>query len=188
MKSTQRHGKAAFSLIELMAVVAIIVILAALVTSGLGYVQDKQASSQAKVQMALLSKAIQDYKLDRGVYPPSADTPDGKVQSKELFKALFWDSDADGTGGTTDADQKVYLAELDPASSKQGWTSGTASDSTPILDPWGNEYRYRSAFGATTANINTENPDFDLWSAGKDGKSNPATPSDKVNRDDIKNP
>lgn len=189
MKSIQRQGRAAFTLIELMAVIAIIVILAALVVGGLAYVQDKQASSKAKVQMALLSKALQDYKLDRGGYPPSSNTKqDGEDQSKELFKALYW-------VGAQDPNQKIYLPQLDPASSKQGWTSGTASDSTGIFDPWGNEYRYRGTVsppdpitGEVKINDETENPDFDLWSAGKDGKTKPEDPSDKVNRDDIKNP
>ena len=199
MKTTQRRGAAAFTLIELMAVITIIVILAGLVVGGLGYVQDKQANSKAKIQMALLSKAIQDYQSDMGKYPPSEDSTDGLGQSDELFKALYWDSDDDGEGaavgtGAGDEDQKIYLGELNPATNKQGWTSGTASARTKIVDPWNNEYRYRSAFGRASANgtaaanASTENPDFDLWSAGKDGKSLPTTTSNKVNLDDIKNP
>lgn len=186
MKSNPRHGKAAFTLIELMAVIAIMVILAALVLGGLGFVRDKQASSQAKIQMALLSKAIQEFKHDHGFYPPSEDG-DGTNQSQELFKALYWE-------GAQDPEKKIYLPELDPATSKQGWTSAPASDGTIIVDPWGKEYRYRSAFGAPAAdgtvpaNEDTENPDFDLWSVGKDGETKPEDPSDKVNRDDIKNP
>ena len=80
------------------------------------------------------------------------------------------------------------MPELDPANNKVGWTSGKASATTKILDPWNNEYRYRSAVDANgKANTSTQNPDFDLWSVGKDGKTNPSSPTDKSNRDDIKN-
>jgi prepilin-type N-terminal cleavage/methylation domain-containing protein len=193
MQPTSRHGHAAFSLIEMMAVVTIIVILASLIVGGMGFVTDKQAKSKAQLQMALISKALEDYKLDTGSYPATGNSVKGEDNSKILFKALYWDSDNDGQGAAVgnaagDTEQKIYLAELDPVTNKQGWTSGTASLKTKIMDPWGKEYRYRTAFDTTgKANTNTQNPDFDLWSVGKDGDTNPATPKDKANRDDIKN-
>ena len=203
MKSNQRHGKSAFTLIELMAVITIIVILAGLVVGGLGYVTEKQAKSKATVQMALISKALEEFKLDMGYYPPTINksgnftAPAGTTTSVILFKYLYWDSDNDNAGaavGTTsgDLDQKSYLADLDPSSSKQGWTSGTASATTTIVDPWGNQFCYRSALGTAPANSaapvnsDTQNPDFDLWSMGKDGKTN-ASATHKDSRDDIKN-
>jgi general secretion pathway protein G len=198
MKSPQRSGKAAFTLIELMAVITIIVILASLVVTGMGFVNERQAKEKARVQIALISKALEEYKLDNGNYPATANSADGLGQSAELFKALYYDSDKDGEfagsgANRGDQDQKIYLPEFDPATNKQGWTSGTAAITTKILDPWGNEYRYRSAFAAPVGtaapapNSNTQNPDFDLWSAGKDGKSKPAAAGEKVNNDDIKN-
>lgn len=203
MKTSQRRGKAAFTLIELMAVITIIVILAGLVVGGLGFVNERQAKSKALVQMQLLSKALEEYKLDMGLYPPTANKTSnysatgGTTTSSILFKALYWDSDNDGTGARTnssagDQDQRIYLAELDPAVSKQGWTSGTAGAATIIVDPWGNEYCYRSAFAAATgttaaaANSGTQNPDFDLWSMGKNGKSN-SSQTHADNKDDLKN-
>ena len=72
MKITQRNGMAAFTLIELMAVITIIVILAGLVVGGLGFVSERQAKEKAKVQIALLSKALEEYKLDMGTYPGTA--------------------------------------------------------------------------------------------------------------------
>ncbi|GAA5123625.1 type II secretion system protein GspG [Luteolibacter yonseiensis] len=190
MKNRHRHGKAAFTLIELLAVITIIVILAAIVVGGMGYVTDRQASEKARIQIALISKALEDYKLDNGVYPPSDNTADGLNQSSKLFEALYYDAAKEGS--TPSGEFKIYLAELDPVNNKQGWTSGTGSPTTRILDPWGNEYRYRSAYGTATGgtaskNDNTQNPEFDLWSAGKDGRSRPAMPNSKENKDDIKN-
>jgi hypothetical protein len=42
--------------------------------------------------------------------------------------------------------------------------------------------------GTAPENTNTQNPDFDLWSMGKDGKSasNPAM-SQEDNKDDLRN-
>jgi prepilin-type N-terminal cleavage/methylation domain-containing protein len=198
MKANPRHGRAAFTLIELMAVITIIVILAGLVVGGMSFVTDRQKKEKAKVQMALLSKALEEYKLDFGTYPPTNDKAGdysdkkGTDTSSILFDALYFDSDKDSNGVGQDDDQKIYLPELDPAISKQGWTKGTASKNLPIIDPWGNEYCYRSAFGeppatgAAPANSGTQNPDFDLWSMGKDGKTN-SDPKHKDCYDDIKN-
>src|SRR5215217_5678177 len=92
MKITQRHGKPAFTLIELMAVITIIVILAGLVVGGLGFVTERQAKEKARVQIALLSKALESYKLDMGTYPVSANSSDGLNQSNKcLYQALFYE-------------------------------------------------------------------------------------------------
>jgi general secretion pathway protein G len=183
MKTNPRHGRAAFTLIELMAVITIIVILAGLVVGGMGFVNERQAKEKAKVQMALLSKALEEYKLDNGSYPATGNSADGSGQSAILFKALYFDGASDATKV-----KKIYLPELDPVNSKQGWTSGTATAGTTITDPWGNPYRYRTAIGSTgTANSNTQNPDFDLWSCGKDGLTNPSSTTDTKSKDDIRN-
>ncbi len=198
MKSNSRRGLPAFTLIELMAVITIIVILAALVVGGLSFVTDRQAKEKARVQIALLSKALEDYKADNGEYPPTPNkggtqfkATAGTSTSSILFDYLYFDSDQDGTGvgtaaGSGDKDQRIYLADLDPLTNKQGWTTGNAGNGTIVTDPWGNQYCYRSAKDKTgKENSATENPDFDLWSMGKDGKSRPADRSHAESADDI---
>lgn len=190
MKRPSRHLQAGFTLIELMAVITIIILLAGLVVGGMGFVSERQAKEKAKTQIALLSKALEEYKLDNGTYPPTTNKSgsfsgvNGTATSSIIFKALYFD-------GVQDSTKRIYLGELDPASSKQGWTSGTASAGTTIVDPWGNQYCYRTAVNANTTGSNTNadtmNPDFDLWSMGKDAASAPASPTDPKNRDDIRN-
>lgn len=215
MKTHTRRGRAAFTLIELMAVITIIVILAGIVVGGMGYVNEKQARGKASIQIALLSKALEEYKLDNGAYPPTANSsgpltsPGGTSTSADLYIALFYEgydyaeqnSPAVWTKNVGGIDfpkaTKIYIPELDPTNNKQGWvdpaTGTTLPATTPIKDPWGNEYCYRSAFdvppanGPAPANANTQNPDFDLWSMGKDGKSAPDSPADSTNKDDIRN-
>lgn len=201
MKPSRHHGNAGFTLIELMAVITIIVILAGLVVGGMGFVIERQAKEKAKIQIALLSKAIEEYKLDMGRYPGDLDdtAADGKNVSAQLYSDLFYEGfEYSNEPDPPDRWEKklgnvrvpkatrIYLPELDPTSSKQGWVAsvpaGPPPASTAILDPWGVEYRYRKGMDA-------QNPDFDLWSCGKDGKSNTSDPSMKSadNKDDIRN-
>jgi prepilin-type N-terminal cleavage/methylation domain-containing protein len=187
----QRPGKAAFTLIELMVVITIIVILAGLVVGGMEYANQRQASEKTKVQIALLSKGIEEYKLDMGAYPGTADnTPIAGDVSEQLYQALFKDGYDYTNPNTPPASwtkaTKIYLNDLDPRNNKQGWVT-TTTNAAPganlkIIDPWGNNYRYRKG-------TNAQNPDFDLWSCGKDGKTNTATPSTTQtdNKDDIRN-
>lgn len=175
---------------ELLVVIAIIVILAALTMGGLGFIQRKQAVEKARAQIAMLSSGLEEYKLDFGRYPVANDTgADGDQGSNVLFRALYWDSDNNGAGVGADANQRIYLAELDPASNKQGWSSNSiASAQNTIRDPWGQNYRYRSGVNATGA-VNTDciNPDFDLWSFGPDALAGSNTANDQRAADNITN-
>lgn len=159
-----------FTLIELLVVIAIIVILAGLSMGGFSYVTRKQADSQAAIQISLLEKALEEYRLDNGEYPPSGNT-------NSLFRLLYWNA----VKTPPDPSAKIYLAELDPINNKQGWTDGTGI-ATKIIDPWGNEYIYRRGDQASA-----KNPDFDLASRGKDGRSNLNNPNAPENKDDIDN-
>lgn len=224
MKTHVRTGRPAFTLIELLAVITIIVILASLVVGGLSFVQERQAREKARVQIALLSKGLEEYKLDMGSYPITADkatatAPNGTATSADLYTALFyegWEYNKTTTVPTTwvktvgsntsfPKSTRIYVSALDPTSTKQGWvitqTSGDPKPGVIITDPWGNQYCYRSAFGVPTAssgspaNTNTINPDFDLWSMGKDGKTNAGTSAADIkdsplfrNRDDVNHP
>ncbi|RYD24028.1 MAG: prepilin-type N-terminal cleavage/methylation domain-containing protein, partial [Verrucomicrobiaceae bacterium] len=199
MKTNPRHGKPGFTLIELMAVITIIVILAALVVVGLESANQKQSRLKATVQLTLLTKGLEQYKLDMASYPVSANTANGLGQSGTcLYQALFRDGYDFTSSGTPPATWNkattIYVPDLDPTSSKQGWvTPVTASGAvppaaTPVIDPWGKEYRYRSVKNAAgNANSNTINPEFDLWTSGRDQNTDPGTPTATSNKDDIRN-
>src|SRR5207237_5353316 len=64
-----RGGAAfAFTIIELLVVISIIIILAGLILSTVGYVQKKGARSRAEAEIAAVSAALESYKADNGIY------------------------------------------------------------------------------------------------------------------------
>lgn len=146
-----RHFDKGFTLIEMLVTVTIIVILAGLSLGGFNFVTTKQANEKAKIQISLLSNALEEYKLDNGEYPASTGG------TNALFTALYYN----GAQTPPVADSKIYLADLDPVNNGQGWMEGSGATAT-IVDPWGEPYIYR--------NPPTVNPDFDLVSKGKDGE------------------
>src|SRR5882757_11245941 len=64
----------AFTLIELIVVVGIIIVLAGLVLSTVGYARKKGARARAGTEIAAMSAACESYKADNGVYPTNIDT------------------------------------------------------------------------------------------------------------------
>jgi general secretion pathway protein G len=102
----------AFTLMELLATVAIIAILAGLTLGTLGYVNKKGAESRARAEVAALSAAIESFKLDRGTYPTNV-------------AALYTNLCPPAAGA------KVYF---EPA-------PGMVS-SNRFVDPWGTPYGY----------------------------------------------
>lgn len=156
-----------FTLVEMLVVITIIVILAALSVGGFQYVLRKQDEEKTKIQIALLERGLEEYKLSTGSYPPV-------TTSNELYQKLYWE------GASTSPPGEIFTPELAPAdpnsdeTNKQGWIEGTGA-SAEIVDPWGNEY--------IVAIPGTINPDFDILSMGPDGQ----TGSDEFSADDISN-
>src|SRR5919106_3313143 len=65
------HHYNAFTLIELIVVIGIIVVLAGLVLSTAGYARKKSARARAETEIAAISAACENYKADNAVYPNS---------------------------------------------------------------------------------------------------------------------
>ncbi len=158
-------GREAFTVVELLVVMAIILVLAGLVLGTTGYVHNKAARSRAEAEIAAMSAALENYKADNGVYPEETSTdartsvdPIGyKAGSFLLYQALS--GDADGNRDV-DANSKSYLAFKD----NQLYPQATATPNTVqnIQDPFGYSYGY-STVDSTDAKKGY-NPTFDLWS------------------------
>src|SRR5437763_14297988 len=105
----------AFTIVEILVVMTIILVLAGLILATSSYVHNKGARSRAEAEIAAMSAALENYKADNGVYPvdisvdartslnPSAYT----TASLTLYKAISGDADNDAARS---AEKTSYFA------------------------------------------------------------------------------
>jgi type II secretory pathway pseudopilin PulG len=179
----------AFTLIELIVVVGIIIVLAGLVLSTVGYVRKKSGRARAETEIAAMSAACENYKSDTGIYPASADTNTLNAQtsldptayqtaSLFLYNALFGTTAGSRTADPTKKSYFVFKPTmLFPADQTLAVQY--------IKDPFGNSYGY-STINNPVANPNPVpgyNPTFDLWSTS--GIAAAPTPSPPATQQDL---
>lgn len=161
----------AFTIIELLVVIGLIIILAGLVLSTVGYVQNKGARSQAETEIAALSAALENYKSDNGIYPTDATKtdaldPGATINLTNYAKASLYLYEQ--LTGDTDANRRISASETGKNyfafKSNQLSPSDQAQPVIAIRDPFGNSYGYSTAKAANPSGIVGYNPTFDLWS------------------------
>src|SRR6266513_1383980 len=115
---TSSFRECGFTIIELLVVISIIIILAGLILSTVGYVQKKGARSRAEAEIAAISAALENYKADNGIYPRQTATTDAvdaraaidfakyQTASHYLYGQLTGDADFDGV---PDPGSKSYM-------------------------------------------------------------------------------
>ena len=176
----------AFTLIELIVVVGVILILTGLVLSTAGYARKKGARARAETEIAAIAAALESYKADNAIYPRNSQTDaldstsDGSPNdylpaSQYMYGEITGDRNFDGT---TDSGAKSYIA-FKPTSLLRADMSQPPSLSNPVTairDPLGNSYGYSTAYAnyldyqsglstcAPPASPTGYNPTFDLWS------------------------
>jgi len=167
---------------ELLVVITIIIILAALIIGTVGYVQKKAARSRAETEIAGMSAACESYKADNGAYPNSGDTynldarspsagdPSGyQKASLYLYESLYGINSASRSATPAPSSKSYFTFKpnmlLPPPPS--------TADVTAIRDPFGNSYGYSTAAnpdavpsGSLFTPGKGYNPTFDLWSTG----------------------
>ena len=173
--SQKRHYNA-FTLIELILVVGIIIVLAGLVLSTVGYARKKGARARAETEIAAMSAACENYKADNAVYPNSTGTggTDGldpltttlanyEIPSRYMYGEISGDRDFNGT---PDPNARPYMAfkEISLLRADMSNPPSSSNPVTAIRDPFGNSYGYSTARAANPGGTIGFNPTFDLWS------------------------
>ena len=153
----KQHSRAGFTLIEIMVVLVILTILAGIVVGASKYAITSGQRKRAQSEISMMENALESYKSDNGVYPPSTVTRlDAVNNCTNLYAAL--------AGGP-----KVYMT-FKPNQLK------TTGGIPYIVDPFGSSYNYYCHGGAADQ-INSAT--FDLWSYGPDNL--PGTADDIAN-------
>jgi general secretion pathway protein G len=148
----------AFTIMEVLVVLAIILVLAGLVLATSSFVQNKGARSRAEVEIAAISAALENYKVDNGIYPGSildpATTTPGSYEdaSTTLYESLAGDPDGDGQPDPAIASYMQFKPNQ----------LGSNNFKMFIKDPFGNSYGYSTLH--QTDPSRGYNPTFDLWS------------------------
>jgi len=162
----------AFTLIELLIVISIIIILAGLILSTVGYVQKKGARSRAEAEIAAMSAALESYKADNGIYPRDAtktDQVDPAASPIPIAATQFLYEQLSGNSATNlqpISGAKSYFAFKPQMLFGTKDSNGNLTSVSYIRDPFGNSYGYSTlkASGGTGG----YNPTFDLWSIADD--------------------
>jgi len=146
--------QSAFTLIELLAVITIIGILAGLTLGAAGAVRRHGAASTAKAEVAALQAACDRYYADNSAYPIGTADPtktNNPAGSTALFTNLL------GSATLSNAPTSKRYFEPKPA-----MVSGSY-----FIDPWGYAYGYNCSINAD----GTWNPPL-IWSTAGGGNTN----------------
>ena len=165
----RRHS---FTLVELLIVMTIIGILAALTLGGADYARKKAGISRAQGEIQALSTALERYKIDNGIYPETAvinaggDGYPGTVNPDDAYKDnayVLFQSLAGGKENIGDVGAPTSPVYFE---FKANMVSKNTSGRSYVTDPFNHPY------GFTTDSNAFFNTGFvDLWStSGQDGQ------------------
>lgn len=172
-----------FTLIELLAVVTVLLVLAGLMVGVAGYAQKKMGTSSTRAQIVAIGAALEMYKADWGFYP--ATTP-ARVSASGMWEAtnnwILYNALAPATPG-----RKTYFRF--PAAQIR---TNTFIQLPNVYDAWAKPIVYYNSpttafgFGCQTGSTNNTGfmlggqvnlTSYDLFSFGPDGYTYIFTPT-----------
>jgi type II secretory pathway pseudopilin PulG len=157
-----------FSLVELLSVIAIITVLAALALGAGSAMMNKGLRSRASAEISGMGQALENYKVDNGAYPVSTvlntstyagndgSQAGGLYQqsSTNLFFSLAGTNVVNAPAAT--GLKSYYTFRIDQA--------GNPTSGAYVKDPWGYSYGYSTGGGGNAPYTGTNF--YDLWSTG----------------------
>lgn len=152
-RSPQRER--AFTLLELLIVVALLAVLAGMLFGANRRVLESGRRSRAQVELSVLAAALERYRLSFGDYPRTDDPA-------RLLQSLIGKRGPDQS--RMDAVCLIDLASFRMMSALDPF----ATDAALLADPWDRPYRY-----AYKPDLSWTNPGYVLSSTGPDGVAAP---------------
>ena len=127
----------AFSLLETMAVILILSVLAAIVVGQARLAKTRGEEARARAELGQVRAALERYRESFGSYPPSVASPGDTPEALEVTNLHVW-AHAPDWCLADDVDESYCLRNFLPASEPDGKTLPGFSG----LDPWNRPYRY----------------------------------------------
>ncbi len=171
-KSSAASFKRAFTLVEILVVVCVIVLLVSLTLGLVGPIRDTLRVAAAKSQRDKMVLALGDFRGVYGEYPMLDGTGSSSAWSELLLNTMRGDKIlvrrngkvqlVNYNDGNSGAEKRPFLAlsEFDLGDE-------TVDNATEILDPWENPWAYRyNVISSGAPGKNWNGPTFLLISAG----------------------
>ena len=157
MNTMKHRSPRAFTLVEMITVIAVIIILAGLVLGVSGYVQTAAAKQRAVGEMKAIATQCEAYKNDNGSVPQSKKTDEldprkhfdpnaeqYKDANEDLYSALTGDFEpANHPDGKPEPGNKIYMSfQRNQLNFSKEPGSGEIKEIKGIQDPFGLLYGY----------------------------------------------
>lgn len=123
-----KNKQSGFTLVELLIVIVVIGILAALVITTFSGVQQRARNAERQTDVNAVASQLEKYYADNGSYPTAANIADASWRSAQGFRidtAAFKDPSSTQTNLVN---QTTEFADTDPTTPESGyfyWTDGT---------------------------------------------------------------
>ena len=188
MRARRISKHSAFTLVELVVAIGIVMVLMGMVLGVQRYAQTKSFRSRTEAQLAGFISAIESYKADNAVYPRSDETDkfdsltvaseDAYIQAnRALYIMLSGDSDLNGRPDSMESKPDaapVYFSFVDSQLRKRQTQAVEF-----MSDPWGKPYGYSTKRAAAIATGVDDvkaghNITYDLWSTAGQEKNEKA--------------
>ena len=184
MHTSKPHPKTkrAFTLIELLIVIAILGLLMGVTTQMLSSASQTQGKARAKADMAVIATALEAFSQQYGGYPRLNEAKDPETAATQLFRCLT------GRMVLRVKDNKISMTPVDPVRKpfidalkfnlrdKKDITSNSvdpSKDTVFLADPWDEPYQYYYDTSSVAGALETEgkSPSFILLTKGADKKA-----------------
>lgn len=134
-RRSSRRGREGLTLVELLAVTAVMAILAGIVVGMANFASRRALESQVQAELQTLRTLLDGYRLDHGQYPQISNNPDnnnlGRVLGEGIERRTDWEEGRGSFEGfglmrDTNALWRDYV------------------DNVTFIDPWGRPYQYHA--------------------------------------------